>query len=566
MRKFIVMVCMGLLLVTTGPALAQFPISLPRPSIPIPQIPVPIPQLPIPDLTKLLEGKPPVSTNFSDATSKVSLPSQFASKTFRPLTELPRGSKGGFLLRPGLFELFVQSYCLKAGTHGPSKGNGYLYAPLKGSKASIVRKILQNSARYPEMKQQDIQILLWAITARTKISDTRPEVQQVAAKLLTSDEIFQLNGGTLGLIPKQAFAQATANLPSAVQQVLQAEARIREMLTNSGGTTYRQLEQIAVLIGEPKKDGPLVAREQWSSHPQGFYVRYLPSGYSQTLIQIYVPENFKTKTAINPQGDLIAANKSELGKMPLMAQNTDAEYNPAGDVAVPGDTGRQRLGMSGRPADGTPPSDGGSGQGNGTPSGSGSGQPNGAPSGSSSGQPNGAPSGSSSGSPRNGNTLNQVPNSPSKRDIFCNPSVRAALDSDWQATRRDNLERGRWVLWNRATGQYTVTNITVGPPNGTVALGNTPSDANGVYVVGVYHTHPPVNDEPGTVQVLGPSPFNDIVHADTRRVPSLVRDFSDDSKTTVIDYLYGPNHRGEQQPGTELQTNVIRQSLSSCSN
>jgi hypothetical protein len=560
MRKFIVMVCMGFLLVTTGPALAQFPISLPRPSIPIPQ-------LPIPDLTKLLEGKPPVSTNFSDATSKVSLPSQFESKTFRPLTELPRDSKGGFLLRPGLFELFVQSYCLKAGTHGPSKGNGYLYAPLKGSKASIVRKILQNSARYPEIQQQDIQILLWAITARTKISDTTAEIQQVAAKLLTSDEIFKLNGGTLGLIPKQAFAQATANLPSVVQQVLQAEASIREMLTNAGGTTYQQLEQIAVLVGEPKKDGPSVPREQWSLHPQGFYVRYLPSGYNKTLIQIYVPENFKTKAAINQRSDMLAANKSQLDKTLLMAQNNDAGYNPAGDIAVPGDTGRQRLGMSGRPADGGAPSDGGAGQPSGTPSGSSSGQASGAPSGSSSGQPSGTPTQQPpSASPRNGNTLNQVPNSPSKREIFCNPNVRAALDSDWQGTRRDNLERGRWVLWNSTTGQFSVTNVIVGPPNGTVALGNTPSDGNGVYVVGVYHTHPPVNDEPGTVQVLGPSPFNDIVHADTRRVPSLVRDFSDESKARVIDYLYGPNHRGEEQLGEALKTNVIRQSLSNCSN
>ncbi|RUT02250.1 hypothetical protein DSM106972_063250 [Dulcicalothrix desertica PCC 7102] len=547
---------MGLLLATTRPALGQFPFPIPKPSIPIPQLPSSIPQIPIPDLTKLLEGEAPVSTSFSDTKSKTSLSLQFDSKKFRPLTELPRSSKGGFLLRPGLFELFVQSYCLKAGTHGPSKGNGYLYAALKGSKAGIVRKILQNSARYPEIKQEDIQMLLWAITARTKISDTRPEIQQVAVKLLTSDEIFKLNGGTLGLIPKQAFVQATAHLPPVVQQVLQAEARIREMLTSTAGTTYQQLEQIAVLVGEPKKDGPTISPEQWSLHPQGFYVRYLPTGYNKTLIQLYVPDNFKVK----------AANKNQPDKTLLIAQNNDAGYNPAGDVAVPGDTGRQRLGMSGRPADGGTPPSGSSGQPSEAPSGSSSGQPSGAPSGSSSGQPGEAPTQQpSSTTPRNGNTLNQIPGSPSKREIFCNPSVRAALDRDWQATRKDNLERGRWVVWNSATGQFTTTNVIVGSPGAAVALGNTPSDVNGSYVVGVYHTHPPVNDEPGSVAVLGPSPFNDIVHADRRQIPSLVRDFSDESKTRVIDYLYGPNHRGEAQPGDTAKTNVIRQSLNSCS-
>ncbi len=514
MRKFIVIFVTSLLLVTWLPAQAQFRIPIPKPSIPVPIPSIPTPGLPIPDVRKLLEGDQPISTSFADTSKQNTIPDNFPTKTFRPLTELPRGQKGGFLLRPGFFELLVQSYCLRPGTYGPSKGKGYLYADLKGSKTKIVRKILQNSVRYSEISQQDIQVLLWGIIARTKVSDMQQKIQEVAAKLLTGDEIFQLNGGALGLIPPQAFRKATANLPSPVRKVLEAEASIRKMLTQTGGTSFQQLERIAVLVGEPPKEGAEVPQQRWSLHPQGFYVRYRPSGYSKTLIQVYVPENFNKRTKNN--------------KTLLLAQNTSAEYDPSGDVAVPANTSSQRLGMSGRPVDG------------GTPN------PNGSASGS---QEQAPPT-----PPRTGNTLTEIPGAPTKRTIFCNPTVREALDRDWAATRGDNKERARWVFWNSVTGEFTVSDVIVGE-EAEVNPGATPPDRDGIYVVGVYHTHPPINNEPGTVQLRGPSVFGDITFSEGRRVPSLVRDYTDNSLTEVQDTVYGPERRGEAQPGETLMRN-----------
>ncbi|MBF2063530.1 MAG: hypothetical protein IGS39_03720 [Calothrix sp. C42_A2020_038] len=503
----------SLLLVTALPAQAQFRIPIRKPSIPVPSIPTP--SLPIPDVRKLLEGEPPISTSFADAGKQNTIPDNFPTKTFKPLTDLPRGHKGGFLLRPGFFELLVQSYCLRPGTYGPSKGRGYLNAPLKGSKAKIVRKILQNSVLYPEISQKDIQVLLWAIIARTKVSDMQPRIQKVAAKLLTGDEIFQLNGGALGLIPPQAFAQATASLPSSVRKVLEAEASIRKMLTQSGGTSFQELERIAVLVGELPREGTEVPSQRWSLHPQGFYVRYLPSGYSKTLIQVYVPENFN--------------NRSKNTKI-LLAQNTEAEYDPSGDVAVPANTSSQRLGMSGRPVDGGTPTyrDAGTDRQQ---------QP-----------PPPTP-------PRTGNTLTEIPNAPTKRTIFCNPTVREVLDRDWAATRSDNKERARWVFWNSVTGEFTVSNVIVGE-EAEVNPGATPPDRDGIYVVGVYHTHPPINNEPGTLQLRGPSVFGDIMFSEGRRIPSLVRDYTDNSLTQVQDTVYGPERRGETQPGESLRNNT----------
>ncbi|BAY28624.1 hypothetical protein NIES2107_04550 [Nostoc carneum NIES-2107] len=55
MKKFIVLFFISLLLVTATPAMAQFSLPIPIPTVPIPIPEIPTPQLPIPDITKLLE-------------------------------------------------------------------------------------------------------------------------------------------------------------------------------------------------------------------------------------------------------------------------------------------------------------------------------------------------------------------------------------------------------------------------------------------------------------------------------------------------------------------------------
>ena len=65
----------------------------------------------------------------------------------------------------------AQSYCLHAGTHGPSKGEGYVLAPLLGPKQVAVAAILMKSGWHPEIAQHDILVLIWGILARSKVSE-----------------------------------------------------------------------------------------------------------------------------------------------------------------------------------------------------------------------------------------------------------------------------------------------------------------------------------------------------------------------------------------------------------
>lgn len=238
----------------------------------------------------------------------------------RALTQLQRTPAGGFVLQPGFYEFDGQSYCLQAGTHGPGGGDGYLFAPPEGSARDAVVTIVRNSVAHPNIDQHEIQTLLWAILARARFEDLATEHQAVAAQLLSPRQIASLNRSALDLLTRGPIAD---NLPREVRQVMQAEADLRGMLT-SPGTSFAELERVAVLAGMAPvgRDSLDVPTGRWSFHPDGYYIRYLPQGYSNTRVQIWVP-----------------ADGEAAGR----------EYDPALHIAVPGNTARQRLIQSGRP-------------------------------------------------------------------------------------------------------------------------------------------------------------------------------------------------------------------------
>ena len=248
-------------------------------------------KLPVPNL---LGGKEPITTSLQDAKwGDASQDGFVPDEAARSLMELQRTPNAGFVLQPGYFQFTDQSYCLKAGTHGPGGGDGYLFAPPQGPAEDAVLTIVRNSVHRPEIPQQSIQQLLWAIIARAKFEDLSGELKVTASQLLTP------------------------------RQIAQAEAQLRQMLT-SPGVGFAEMERIAVLSGAaPLGPGSReVPSGRWSNHPDGYAVRYLPSGYSTTQVELWVPQG-----------------SPAVGK----------EYDAATHIAVPGNTARQRLIQSGRP-------------------------------------------------------------------------------------------------------------------------------------------------------------------------------------------------------------------------
>jgi hypothetical protein len=275
------------------------------------------------DPLAVLAKKSPITTSLSDVNFENAKDPDFGKDSvYSSMLNLQRTANGGFILKPGFYNYQSQSYCLKAGTHGPGGGDGYMFAPPKGPMDDIVLAVVRNSVNKPEMDQQNIQMLLWSIIARAKFDDLQNNIKVVASQLLTPRQLMKLNGGALGLVPDAATQKAINSAPNEIRAIFQAEAQLRSMLTTPGAS-FAEMERVAVLSGNaPLGPGSReVPSGRWSLHPDGYYVRYLPSGYSATRVEIWVPQG-----------------SPAVGK----------EFDPATHIAVPGNTSRQRLIQSGR--------------------------------------------------------------------------------------------------------------------------------------------------------------------------------------------------------------------------
>ena len=270
-------------------------------------------------LDNLLKQPEAISTNFGDVVRDgQEMPVFENSAKYSPLTDLSKNPTGGYILKAGHYEIFNKSYCLKAGTFAPSSGDGYMYAPVLGKKKDIVTIILKSAEKHHEVKQSDIQMLLWTIIARTKFSDYAGTVKETAIRLLTAKQLLLLEGGALGILPFDVVQKAKDQLPRDLQAVFEAENKIRG-LVSSGNYSYAEFEKYAILAGmaPPREDTPSGI---WTYHPDGYYIRYFPSGYSRTKTQIYVPHETITRL-----------------------KGKDLIYDATDDIACPANTGSQRL-------------------------------------------------------------------------------------------------------------------------------------------------------------------------------------------------------------------------------
>ena len=304
-----------LLLALTGlvaasvPAQAQFRIpGLKLPDVPGLKVPG-IPEPNVPGLDGLLKEEEPVTTSIKDVRGEVPYLDGYSPRRFRPLSSLRRGPNGGWLLQPGLYSGDIRTYCLHAGTYGPTRGSGYLYAPLKGKKRGVIQKILHNSADHPELQQHDIQALIWAIEARAKFSALPAGLQHVASTLLPEQDIMDLNGASLDYFSEQARAKAFDGLSPALRPLYEAQNNLRGLLAQANAP-FDQLERAAVLSGDPPEDrnSRTVPAGRWTLHPGGFFVRYVSSSYSRTTLQLCVPGRFIIKR--DAQGRIVSVRDS----------------------------------------------------------------------------------------------------------------------------------------------------------------------------------------------------------------------------------------------------------------
>lgn len=285
----------------------------------------------------------PITTNFEDAAKEKVLPDDFGDYLNpTPFDAMPRNENGGYNLSPGFYEMTCKSYCLHPGYGRPGKGDGYLVAPLKGEKTDIITSIIKN-AENKNAWQQDVQALLWAVLASTRFDKLSPSLQETASTLLTKKQIQELNKSAVGVIPKEVMQKAQANMPPAVRKAMDLQNKMRSAFEDVN-TKYEDLEKLAVPATSLTNDRPEYKRGRWCLHPDGYYIRYFPEGYTATRMQIYIP-----KSPVH----VYSGKQNAFSFFKFV--NATTNVNPSGNVAVPANSGQQRLATSSQPKNTTQP-------------------------------------------------------------------------------------------------------------------------------------------------------------------------------------------------------------------
>jgi hypothetical protein len=231
--------------------------------------------------------------------------------------ELPQTENGEIVLVDGYYEGDFKSYCLQPGTPDPSERDAYLMAPLRGYRQDIIESVLRNSLKKPHLEQKNIQLLLWSVVTGSNFNNLSFPVQSTAAQLLSPKQIFELRGGVMGVVKTLAAVMPETGLGNASRDI--------NRLFELGSSSYEVYERVAVLRQPSTIRRPDFKKDQWYKQPEGYYVRYFPSGYQRIRIQVYVPGG-----SVDPTG--------KAGKKYFM-------FDPVTLMAVPANSNAQRLGI-----------------------------------------------------------------------------------------------------------------------------------------------------------------------------------------------------------------------------
>ncbi|MEN6345884.1 MAG: hypothetical protein ABFE16_11325 [Armatimonadia bacterium] len=173
-----------------------------------------------------------LTASISDCHTDVPFLDDYRPSEYLPLAEMPRARARGFLLvSPGVYEMDAAGFCLHAGAYRPSRGDGYAPGPLVGRASGPVHEVLWNWAEHPEIKQREVQCLLWALVGRMEVDRLKPEIQRTARALLSEKGLAAARTQQRGPRPEQ---------PELISPELQAELEAAGAQMNTDTAQPRQ--------------------------------------------------------------------------------------------------------------------------------------------------------------------------------------------------------------------------------------------------------------------------------------------------------------------------------------
>lgn len=246
-----------------------------------------------------------------------------------------RGPEGGFLIEAGVpYEFKLESYCMGVGGHSKPGGKGYTGMELDPD--TNVAAVLRAAGNHPEVRQSDIQMLIWGLLPTDSLAGLSPELLVTARRLLTAEELAKAGDTGLGAgssptgmmtnilmqeaqnklkakqdkMTGQLQTQVRAGMPESVQRIAEKQREVQSMLSRAG-VSYDEVRAAAVQEGEPPEDpnDMPISEGRWSLHPDGYLMQFASTTFTRTSVRIFRPRRHNvTRDALGRITEVSAAD------------------------------------------------------------------------------------------------------------------------------------------------------------------------------------------------------------------------------------------------------------------
>ncbi len=254
-----------------------------------------IPKPPIPNINLgslrdlLFKEEAPLTSSMKDTVVGLTYMDGYELSGQITLTNDMRNAKGTWTLKPGHYTVDIQSFCGRGYSYGPTRGMGYVEGPWKGLRKDILQNVVRRYAQQTAISQEDTQLLIWSILAKTKPSKMRGPAKAAAVALLKPEEIASLEAKALDFLEDRVMRDVLGPVDRAMRPLYEAENNMRRAFYDAN-RPFRDFEALAMREVEGGKEPTTdIPRGRWNYHPSGYMMRYFPKGYSCTTVEVVVP-------------------------------------------------------------------------------------------------------------------------------------------------------------------------------------------------------------------------------------------------------------------------------------
>lgn len=281
---------------------------------------IPRPKINIPSLAELTKGEAPLTSNILDV-KFFGWPEfdKLDPTDFQIVGQDKRNDKFSYNLSPGHYKFEFKSFCAKGYTYGPTDGTGYAFNRWKGGKVGFLKQILAKYNAKPEVDQENVQLLIWAVLARVKPQDMKGGAREALIQLFgEKDGIKMMSEGALDFLADKASNELFGKVDRELRPFYEYDNKMRG-LYNQANSTYADFERLAVLPAPKEVPKMMLTNKRWHLHPAGYMFRVSSIHYSKISMEVIVPRGL----------EVVKDNLKRITKMSAPGYSLEITYNDA---------------------------------------------------------------------------------------------------------------------------------------------------------------------------------------------------------------------------------------------